>query len=427
METYGKILLIAMPAFLLLVLFEKWYGWRKGQDTVKVLDMVSSLSSGITNVTKDVLGLGIAVVSYQWMVTHLAITQVSNGFWTYFIAFMALDLSGYWVHRIAHEYNFFWNNHIIHHSSEEYNLACALRQSISVFFRIFTLFLIPAALLGVPEQVIAITAPLHLFAQFWYHTRHINKMGFLEKIIVTPSHHRVHHAINPQYLDKNYSQIFIFWDKLFGTFQEELPDQPPVYGITRPVQTWNPIKINFQHMWLLIKDAWRTQSIKDKLRIWMMPTGWRPADVAAKYPVYKIEDVYHFNKYDTQAGTIHKTWYIIQLVITLGFISYLFGNIARINELNAGYIYLYGLFVFLHVYAFTDLMDRNRSALIVEIIKTGLGAWIILSTGDWFGLAQWNSYLPYGILVWLILSGIITYFLLPEKSASDKMHSTVSL
>lgn len=427
METYGKILLIAMPAFLLLVLFEKWYGWRKGQDTVKVLDMVSSLSSGITNVTKDVLGLSIAVVSYQWMVTHLAITQVSNGFWTYFIAFMALDLSGYWVHRIAHEYNFFWNNHIIHHSSEEYNLACALRQSISVFFRIFTLFLIPAALLGVPEQVIAITAPLHLFAQFWYHTRHINKMGFLEKIIVTPSHHRVHHAINPQYLDKNYSQIFIFWDKLFGTFQEELPDQPPVYGITRPVQTWNPIKINFQHMWLLIKDAWRTQSIKDKLRIWMMPTGWRPADVAAKYPVYKIEDVYHFNKYDTPAGTMHKTWYIIQLVITLGFISYLFGNIARINELNAGYIYLYGLFVFLHVYAFTDLMDRNRSALIVEIIKTGLGAWIILSTGDWFGLAQWNSYLPYGILVWLILSGIITYFLLPEKSASDKIHSTVSL
>lgn len=427
METYGKILLIAMPAFLLLVLFEKWYGWRKGQDTVKVLDMVSSLSSGITNVTKDVLGLSIAVVSYQWMVTHLAITQVSNGFWTYFIAFMALDLSGYWVHRIAHEYNFFWNNHIIHHSSEEYNLACALRQSISVFFRIFTLFLIPAALLGVPEQVIAITAPLHLFAQFWYHTRHINKMGFLEKIIVTPSHHRVHHAINPQYLDKNYSQIFIFWDKLFGTFQEELPDQPPVYGITRPVQTWNPIKINFQHMWLLIKDAWRTQSIKDKLRIWMMPTGWRPADVAAKYPVYKIEDVYHFNKYDTPAGTMHKTWYIIQLVITLGFISYLFGNIARINELNAGYIYLYGLFVFLHVYAFTDLMDRNRSALIVEIIKTGLGAWIILSTGDWFGLAQWNSYLPYGILVWLILSCIITYFLLPEKSASDKMHSTVSL
>jgi hypothetical protein len=113
-------------------------------------------------------------------------------------------------------------------------------------------------------------------------------MGFLEQIIVTPSHHRVHHAINPEYIDKNLSQIFIFWDKLFGTFQKELPEVPPVYGITRPVQTWNPIKINFQHLWLLAKDAWRANSLKDKIRIWFMPTGWRPADVAEKFPVYKI-------------------------------------------------------------------------------------------------------------------------------------------
>lgn len=119
-------------------------------------------------------------------------------------------------------------------------------------------------------------------------------MGFLEKIIVTPSHHRVHHAINPEYIDKNYGQIFIFWDKWFGTFQKELPNVPPVYGITRPVRTWNPIKINFQHVWLLAKDAWRTKNWKDKLALWFKPTGYRPADVAAKYPVYKIEDVYHF-------------------------------------------------------------------------------------------------------------------------------------
>lgn len=427
METYGKILLIAMPAFLILVLFEKWYGWKKGQDTVRVLDMVSSLSSGITNVTKDVLGLSIAVISYNWMLEHFAITQVTAGFWTYFIAFMALDLSGYWVHRIAHEYNFFWNNHIVHHSSEEYNLACALRQSISVFFRIFTLFLIPAALLGVPEKVIAITAPLHLFAQFWYHTRHIGRMGILEKIIVTPSHHRVHHAINPLYLDKNYSQIFIFWDKLFGTFQEELADQPPVYGITRPVQTWNPIKINFQHMWLLIKDAWRAKSIKDKFRIWLMPTGWRPADVAAKYPVYKIEDVYHFEKYDTPASPTHRTWYIIQLVLTLGYVSYLFGNIALINTIDPWYIYLYGLFVFLHIYSFTDLMDRNRSSLLVEVLKNGFGAGIILYTGDWFGLSQFYAMAPYLLLIWFAISTVITFLLIPTKNGTEKIRSTVSL
>lgn len=130
METYGKIILIAMPAFLLLVLFEKWYGWYRGKETVRTLDMISSLSSGITNVTKDVLGLSLVVISYEWMVNQLAITQVPNGFLTYLIAFIALDFAGYWIHRIAHEYNIFWNNHIIHHSSEDFNLACALRQSI---------------------------------------------------------------------------------------------------------------------------------------------------------------------------------------------------------------------------------------------------------------------------------------------------------
>lgn len=233
METYGKILLIAMPAFLILVLFEKWYGWKKGNDTVRNMDMISSLSSGVTNVTKDVLGLSIVVISYEWMYDQLALVHIKSTVLTYAIAFIALDFSGYWTHRIAHEYNFFWNNHIIHHSSEEFNLACALRQSISGIVSIFVIFLLPAALLGVPGNVIAIVAPLHLFAQFWYHTQHIGNMGFLEKIIVTPSHHRVHHAINKEYLDKNYGQIFIFWDKWFGTYQPELKQVPAVYGITR--------------------------------------------------------------------------------------------------------------------------------------------------------------------------------------------------
>jgi alkylglycerol monooxygenase len=421
METYGKILLIAMPAFLVLVLFEKWYGVKKGFDTVRNMDMISSLSSGITNVTKDVLGLSIAIISYDWLVNKIALTYIQSSVAVYIITFITLDFAGYWTHRIAHEYNFFWNNHIIHHSSEEFNLACALRQSIAGIVKIFAIFLLPAALLGVPAQVVAVVAPLHLFAQFWYHTRHIHKMGFLENIIVTPSHHRVHHAINPEYLDKNYSQIFIFWDKLFGTFQQELPDKPPVYGITRPVQTWNPIKINFQHLWLLIKDAFRTKSIKDKFRIWIMPTGWRPADVAEKYPVFKITDVYHFEKYDTKASTALHVWCWMQMTATLLFISYLFGNIARINALNSSYIYWYGLFVFLAVYAYTELMDRNRYALIWELLKNLFGAGIIFYTGDWFGTNQWHSSIAYLILAWFIVTTIITAWFVQQHRQEDKL------
>ncbi len=406
METYGKILLIAMPVFLSFVLFEKWYGWRKGKDTVRQMDMISSLSSGVTNVTKDVLGLSLAIISYEWLANRIAMVHiVAPGILVYIIAFIALDFAGYWVHRISHSYNLFWNNHIIHHSSEEFNLACALRQSISTIVKLFAIFLLPAALLGVPGEVIAIVAPIQLFAQFWYHTQHINKMGWLEKVIVTPSHHRVHHAINPLYLDKNFSQIFIIWDKLFGTFQEELPEVAPVYGITRPVRTWNPVKINFLHIWLLIKDAWNAEKWKDKLRIWFMPLGWRPADVVEKFPVYKIEDVYNFEKYDPKYSPALLAWCWVQLVMLLLFTSYLFGNIASIGTPG---IFLYGLYIFLTVYAFTELMDRNRYALFWEMVKNVFGCLVIYKTGDWFNSSIYSAAINYIIIAWFFISTFIT-------------------
>jgi sterol desaturase/sphingolipid hydroxylase (fatty acid hydroxylase superfamily) len=416
METYGKILLIAMPAFLILVLFEKWYGWRKGKDTVRNMDMVSSLSSGVTNVTKDVVGLYFVILSYPFFLKHLAIISIPNTIIVYIIAFFALDFAGYWVHRLQHVTNFFWNGHIVHHSSEEFNLACALRQSISSIVKTFAIFLLPASLLGVPADVINIVAPLHLFAQFWYHTQHINKLGFLENIIVTPSHHRVHHAINPEYIDKNYGQIFIFWDKWFGSFQPELSDVPPVYGITRPVRTWNPIKINFLHIWLLIKDAWRTKNWKEKFTLWFKHTGYRPADVAEKYPIYKIEDVYHFAKYDTKTSPAFTTWCWIQLLMILVLVSYMFGNISLINQLDSTYIFWYGAFVFLMVYALTDLMDRNQSAIIWELIKCGTGLFFLYQQNDWFGASALLVSIKYLLAVYFIFSVVATgWFVIKHK------------
>ncbi len=408
-----------MPAFLLLVLIEKFYGYYRGNDTVRNMDMISSLSSGFTNVIKDVLGISVAIIGYSWMVEHLAIVHIKANWLVYLVAFLALDFSGYWVHRIAHEYNFFWNNHIVHHSSEEFNLACALRQSISVFVRIFTFFLLPAALLGVPGQVIAIVAPIQLFAQFWYHTRHIGHMGFLEKIIVTPSHHRVHHAINPQYLDKNYSQIFIWWDRWFGTFQQELPEVPPVYGITRPVQTWNPVKINFLHLWLLIKDAWRAEDFKDKLRIWFMPTGWRPLDVEKKYPVHKINDVYHFDKYDTKASLGLHIWSWLQLLAMLVLTSYLFAHIAEIHRANTYQIYIYGLILFIDVYAYTELMDRNPTAWIAEGLKCILGLYIIWIQGDWFLSDRFGVWIKYAVAIYLVGSLLVTLYFVVKHNKED--------
>jgi alkylglycerol monooxygenase len=424
METYGRILLFAMPAFLFFVLVEKWYGWRRKKDTVRNMDMISSLSSGVTNVTKEVLGLTISILAYGWLVTHVAITHIRATWLTYVIAFIAIDFAGYWVHRWSHHINVMWNLHVIHHSSEEFNLACALRQSISLIFNPFSFMLLPAALLGVPNEVIATVGPIQLFAQFWYHTQHIGRMGVLEKIIVTPSHHRVHHAINKEYLDKNLSQIFIIWDKIFGTYQEELQDVPPVYGITRPARTWNPIKINFQHLWLMMQDAWRTRSWKEKFMLWFRPTGYRPADVAEKYPVAKIENVYDFEKYDTRSSFALNTWSWIQLLMVLFFVAYLFGNIALINSLSAYYIFWYGGFIFLSVYALTELMDRNSYAFIWEFCRSALGLIYLYQQEDWFGASGYLGTVRYILGSYFIISVMVTgWFALRQRQEFLKERS----
>ncbi len=396
-----------MPLFLLFIVIEKVYGYFRGNDTAPLMDTVSSLSSGITNSVKDVLGVSISILTYEWMVNKVAVFAIENTILTYIIAFFVIDFYGYWTHRWSHQINIFWNKHAIHHSSEEFNLACALRQSISSFVNLFTFLLLPAAFFGVSAKVIAIVLPLHLFLQFWYHTKHIGKMGILEKIIVTPSHHRVHHAINKEYLDKNHGQIFIFWDKWFGTFQEELNEVPAVFGITRPAQTWNPIKINFQHLWLLIQDAWRAENWKDKLRIWFMPTGWRPDGFEEKYPVHKIDNVYAFEKYNPKHSSFLTYYAAFQLFVILGFVSFLFVNVATIGLPT---IFIYGLFIFVTIYSLTELMDTNPNAYFFELFRMLLGIGILYFYGDWFGLNQHYIVINYIIGLYFLASLIFSYY-----------------
>lgn len=413
MQQYAQILLIAIPIFLGLVGIEKAYGHFVKNDTVPVIDAISSLYSGITNIVKDILKISITLISYEFLVNKFAILHIPNTIVVYIIAFVVIDFHGYWIHRWSHQINFFWNKHAIHHSSEEFNLACALRQSISSFVNIFTFLLIPAAVLGVPAQVVATILPIHLFMQFWYHTRHIDKMGFLEKIIVTPSHHRVHHAINPEYLDKNHGQIFIIWDKIFGTFQEELPHVPAVYGITRPANTWNPIHINFQHLSLLIHDTFKAKNWGDKWKLWFKPTGWRPKDLEEKMPVFKIENVYEMQKYSTPLNKKQYTWIVIQFFLMAFF---LFDFLGNIGTLGIPKIYIYGFFIFATVYSTTEQMNLNPKAVFFEGIKMFFGIGIWLYYGSWIGL--YDLYSIQGVFVALYLMGsfLLTILLFMPQS-----------
>ncbi|MBU6168347.1 MAG: sterol desaturase family protein [Bacteroidetes bacterium] len=407
---YGIILMYIIPVFLLFVFLEKTYAWYFKKEPFKQMDLISSLSAGFSNAVKDALGIVFVIVSYGFMVSKLAVFEIKSTPLLYITGFIILDFYGYCTHRLAHSINFFWNKHAIHHSSEEFNLACALRQPVAQFVNLFTFILLPAAILGIPGQVIAIITPVHFFLQFWYHTVHIGKLGFLENIIVTPSHHRVHHAINPIYLDKNHSQIFIIWDKLFGTFQEELDEVPPVYGITRPMKTWNPIRINFKHLTLLVQDAIHTNSWKNKLLIWFKPTGWRPDDVIEKYPVEKIENPYQYIKYQTSSSPVLMFWLWIQLTVTLVFMYHLFANLAEIGKPD---IFIYGGFVILQIYAYTELMDASKEAFVWDLVKLLAGMVILIYFKGWFNATGIYIALVSG---YLFLSSLVTYYF----TSSDK-------
>ena len=416
MDAFAKALLFLLPSFFLMIIIEAAYAKYVGKFNFRTMDVVSSLSAGMTNAVKSVLGLTVVIVGYGYFFEHLALFTLEINWTIYLLAFIFLDFATYCYHRLAHSVNIFWNRHVIHHSGEDFNTATALRQSISKFINISVFFLLPAALLGVPPRIIAIITPLHLFVQVWYHTEHIGKLGWLEYIIVTPSQHRVHHAMNPIYLDKNLSPVFCVWDRAFGTFQEELDDEPCVYGVTRQVNTWNPILINLSHIWLLIQDAWRAESLWDKCRIWFMPTGWRPADVVEKYPIIKPSE---FVKYDTVASQGLKVWTWTQFLVLVAMV---FHVLYKLVEIGTPALFIYGGFLYLVVFSYTTLMDRNPNALWLELVKSVLGLGIIYSTGGWFLL---DTIIPFGsilVAIYQVVSVLVVgWFVMNEMKTEQTL------
>ena len=403
MNTYANVLTIAIPVFFFLVLLEILYGLISKKNYYNLMDTLSSLSSGITNLLKDLLGIGVIIISYPFIKKSISIIDLNESIILYTIAFVCLDFASYWNHRLNHSINFFWNQHVIHHSSQEFNLACALRQSISNLLGYGAIFLIPAALFGVPHKVIALLAPLHLFGQFWYHTKHIGKLGFLEYIFVTPSQHRVHHAINPEYVDKNLSAIFCLWDRLFGTFQEELENVPCVYGTLKPVNTWNPFIINFQHLWYLSLDAWHTKKLLNKIKIWFMPTGWRPNDVKEKFKRDKIIDVYNQQKYKIEYRNIH----IFYAVFHFTYINAaLWLLLTGYDELENNLKIFYSIFILTTIFGFTSIMDSHRWASYLELLRLMLSLILINNVIEFenFNFYLFNFYFMFSIFLTLMVS-----------------------
>ncbi len=280
----SQVIVLATPVFFGLIALEFAIGWRRKRNTYRLNDAINSISLGmlsqITAVLTRLFRIGIYTAVYGVVSLWHA-----DAFWTsplgWLVALVFYDFCYYWLHRAGHESAVFWAAHVVHHQSQDYNLSTALRQTSSGAL-LGWIFYLPMAIAGVPPKVFAVVALIDLLYQFWVHTEHVGKLGWFDRWFCSPSNHRVHHAVNDRYLDRNYGGILVVWDRLFGSFKEE--DEKCVYGTRSPLNSWDPVWSNGEVYWQLLQDSWHARNWLDKIRVWFKPPGWRPADVAARFP-----------------------------------------------------------------------------------------------------------------------------------------------
>ncbi|MEY4563682.1 MAG: hypothetical protein RLZZ618_2959 [Pseudomonadota bacterium] len=282
--TASQVIVLATPAFFLLIGLEYAVGRWRGRNTYRFNDTLNSIGLGVMSQLVGVLSAAITVGIYALVYQHAALWQLpSEAWWVWVVALVAYDFLYYWQHRLGHTVALFWAAHVVHHQSEDYNLGTALRQTSSNWVAGWVFYL-PMALAGVPPLVFATVALIDLLYQYWVHTQQIGKLGAFDRWFCAPSNHRVHHAVNDVYLDKNYGGIFMLWDRLFGSYKAEDDAEPCVYGTRKPLRSWNPLWANLEVYADLWHDSCHAERWGDKLRVWFKPPGWRPPDVARRFP-----------------------------------------------------------------------------------------------------------------------------------------------
>jgi len=267
------IITYAVPAFVVLILAEMIYVRMRGHGRYEAGDTFSSLAMGLGNRAAGILTGGVQIGAYYWAHQY----RLMDIPWTWLamaLCFFGEDLAYYWFHRISHERRWFWASHVVHHSSQHYNLSTALRQTWTGAIGFSFIFWLPLVLIGFPPEMVLMFSAISLVYQFWIHTELVDRMGPLEWILNTPSHHRVHHATNPKYLDSNYAGVLIIWDRMFGTFVKE--DERPAYGIISNLATFNPVRIAF-HEWAgIARDVASARSLREVLGYVFGAPGWSP-------------------------------------------------------------------------------------------------------------------------------------------------------
>jgi sterol desaturase/sphingolipid hydroxylase (fatty acid hydroxylase superfamily) len=375
-----NLIAMAVPFFLLALLVEFLVDRWKATGYYRGNDAINSLSAGILSETTGYFTKFLQYAIWSLVLGKLAILDIQrswfdaslNGVLLWILAAVLWDFCYYWNHRLGHEVSILWAAHAVHHQSEEYNLSTALRQT-STSFLFSWIFYVPLFLIGFPADVLLTVAAVNLIYQFWVHTQHVGRLGMLDRIVVTPSNHRVHHAQNERYIDKNYGGILVLWDRLFGTFAEESDDDPVVFGVRKPLANWNPIWANVQVYDYLLFDARRTRRWRDKIGIWFRRTGWRPADVAAQFPKRPV-DLTKFEKYDPKLSDGRRRYVLAQFLVAV-VISLLIAR-AFVTK-GAGVVLTPCLLLWTHLYTLGLLNDARPYATRFEFVRL----FVVVPTG----------------------------------------------
>jgi alkylglycerol monooxygenase len=391
-------ILYAIPFFFLLIAIELWLEKVRGTDYYRVNDAINSLSAGVLSRMMDIMKAFIPLTIYVLVYENFAQFQLPDSPLVWVAAFVLYDFCYYWNHRLGHEMSVLWAAHVVHHSSEEYNLTTALRQSSSSV--VSWIFYLPMALLGFDLLLLISVGALNLIYQFWVHTRHVPKLGWYEWFFVTPSNHRVHHAQNQIYIDRNYGGVFILWDRLFGSFQEELESDPPIYGIRKALHSWNPLWANVHVYNQLLKDSWRTKHWKDKFLVWFGRTGWRPADMERDYPLGRV-DLSKFQKYDVPLSFTTKAYTVLQHSITTLIALMFLLNVAALSIEQQ--LALVTAVVFAS-YSIGALMEGRHYALYLEGLKNVgfIIAGLMLPVANWLSMSLIIGGVSGVLLLWFV-------------------------
>jgi alkylglycerol monooxygenase len=358
----AKLIAAAIPVFFVLIAIERLVAHRRRVAVYRFHDAVADLSCGIGQQMTLIFSQAPLVVLYLWIYEDHRLVTWSEGWLAWVLAFVLIDFAYYWWHRLSHEVNFLWAAHIVHHQSEDYNLAVALRQALLTNVTSFP-FYAPLAVLGIPPLTFAVMLTASTLYQFWIHTELIRKMGWFERAFNTPSHHRVHHAINPQYLDRNYAATLIVWDRLFGSFEPE--EEQAVYGITKPLNSFNMLWAN-AHYWV---EMWRlacsAKTWWERVQVPFRGPAWRPKSLGGPVVAAPVTRAAQ-RKYDVSSDRWRMAYVTLHFV---GMTGVVVGLIAAQQHLpRADAAAAVGI-VFLTLLSWSGLAERKRWAKPLEGLR----------------------------------------------------------